>query len=206
MKEDDMSTRKSESKFWLTLSKDELPINAMGRSGERCLSENQFRPKLLVGELTKVSTWYKQKKLKPTEWRQSADIPVVICGAKVSLEKVLLHYDGKAQTAKSIIRFVSIFEEELKYSQITIVSPGFIPKSKIREEASLVRLLSKKSQETSFIKFNFTQIEQFWQYAQKHNFTFLVTPKKYLSSLLHLLGSLHHPKPNSFLKLSIYLS
>ncbi|AWW32380.1 hypothetical protein DN752_20780 [Echinicola strongylocentroti] len=192
--------------FWSALKKDELPFqpSVLDLMGSEFI--NQPQPKLLVGKMANLFSLYKQEILQAYKLKCRLGLPVVIFDKKISLEKILLHYDGKEQSARNIKYFVSMFENELKQSQVTIISPDFIPKSRIPKEASLVQLLSKKSSETSFIKFNFTQIEQFWNYGMRERYTMIVTSKNYMEEFIELSGLLckeKHEDVNNCL--SIYL-
>jgi hypothetical protein len=86
-----------------------------------------------------------------------------------------------------IRRFVELFELAIGNSSATIISPSFIPKSKMKEEQELIQLVTKTTAETSFIKFNFNRIGDFWSYAVKHECTLLVTTKNYQADLAKIL-------------------
>ena len=57
----------------------------------------------------------------------------------------------------------------------------------MREEQEIVQLVTGSTAETSFIKFNFNRIGDFWSYAVKHHCTLLVTTKNYQSDLAKVL-------------------
>src|SRR5690606_39621062 len=59
------------------------------------------------------------------------------------------------------------------------------PRSKMKEEQELIQMVTKATAETSFIKFNFNRIGDFWSYAVKHECTLLVTTKNYQRSEEH---------------------
>src|SRR5690606_8251812 len=95
----------------------------------------------------------------------------------------LFHYDGTPASANLIKKFIGLFRHQIGESKATIISPSFIPKSKIKEEQELIQLVSQSTRETSFIKFNFQRIGDFWSYAVKHDCSLLVTTKSYQSDL-----------------------
>ena len=97
------------------------------------------------------------------------------------------------------------FKNLIGESKATIISPSFIPKSKIREEQEIIQLVSSTTRETSFIKFNFNRIGDFWSYAVKHDCTLLVTTKNYQADLAKVLFHFYKGKIWSE-KLSFYLS
>src|SRR5690606_33759321 len=123
----------------------------------------------------------------------------------LSLDRVLLHYEGNPQSAQLIRRFVALFDLALRKSSGTIISPSFIPKSKLKEEQDLIQMVNTVASETSFIKFNFSRIGDFWSYAVKHEYTLLVTTKNYQADLAKIL--FHFYKGGMWYdKLSFYLS
>src|SRR5690606_308876 len=103
--------------------------------------------------------------------------PLLLYDEAFSFDRLLFHYQGTPESAQLIKRFVALFEANIKSSSATIISPGFIPKSKIKEEQELIQLITRATSETSFIKFNFSKIGDFWSYAVKHKCTLLVTTK-----------------------------
>jgi len=66
-------------------------------------------------------------------------------------------------------------------------------------------MVSKSTRETSFIKFNFLRIGDFWSYAVKHDCTLLVTTKNYQADLAKVPFHFYKGKMWSD-KLSFYLS
>ncbi|GGF29584.1 hypothetical protein [Echinicola rosea] len=186
MKEGYIDGSKHMGGIWSALSKDELPFQPKRENHQSDNTDLRSPPMFIVGEICTIMDWYRKRKRRIYQLKNGPEQPLVIFDKQMSLQRILLHYDGKKESVKGIKGFVSIFEEELKQSHITVVSPDFIPKSKIAEEASLVRLLSQKSTETSFIKFNFNEINEFWNYSLKEEYTLLVTSKKNLVKFIKL--------------------
>jgi hypothetical protein len=132
-------------------------------------------------------------------------IPVLLFDKELSTERLLFHYDGTPASAVLIKKFIALFEDNIHESKATIISPSFIPKSKMKEEQEIVQLVSNAVAETSFIKFNFTRIGDFWSYAVKHKCTLLVTTKNYQADLAKVL--FHFYKGGMWYdRLSFYLS
>jgi hypothetical protein len=104
-----------------------------------------------------------------------------------STDHLLFHYDGSVQSASIIRKFLESFGDIIKGSKATIISPSFIPKSKQRDEQELINQVAQATAETSFIKFNFQRIGDFWSYAVKHDCSLLVTTKNYQSDLAKVL-------------------
>ncbi|TFV97093.1 hypothetical protein E4S40_00085 [Algoriphagus kandeliae] len=162
-------------------------------------------PSLVTIDLTKILDWLRQEELpKPLE-KEVCDIPVLLFVPDFSTNHLLFHYDGTPQSAQLIRHFINLFQNKIKNSKATIISPSFIPKSKIKEEQELIQLVAKSTRETSFIKFNFMRIGDFWSYAVKHHCTLLVTTKNYQSDLTKVLYHFYKSKLWSD-QLSFYLS
>lgn len=89
-------------------------------------------------------------------------VPVLLYVPKFSTQRLLFHYDGTPNSAELIRKFIQLFQLNMTGSKATIVSPSFIPKSKLREEQDLIQLIRVHTKETSFIKFNFSKIGDFW--------------------------------------------
>lgn len=104
-------------------------------------------------------------------------VPVLLYVPKFSTQRLLFHYDGTPNSAELIRKFLHLFQLNITDSIATIVSPSFIPKSKLREEQELIQLIRIHTKETSFIKFNFSKIRDFWSYATQQQCTLLVTSK-----------------------------
>ncbi len=162
-------------------------------------------PSLLSANLPKVLDWlHKQEKPLPLE-NEVCNIPVLLYDKALSTEKLLLHYDGSPTSAELIRKFVNLFEDVIQNSKATIISPSFIPKSKLKEEEEIIQLVSQFTAETSFIKFNFNRIGDFWSYAVKNEFTLLVTSKNHQVDLAKVL--FHFYKGGMWYdRLSFYLS
>lgn len=142
---------------------------------------------LVMANLPKVLDWLHGQDQPQVLERRPCDIPLLLFDHEPSFRKLLFHYDGTPSSAKIIKDFINMFELHIKESQATIISPSFIPKSKIQEEQALTRLIGQCTQETSFIKFNFTKIGDFWSYATKNKCTMLVTSKGYQADLAKVL-------------------
>ncbi|TDQ13500.1 hypothetical protein DFQ04_3534 [Algoriphagus boseongensis] len=156
-------------------------------------------------DLYKTLDWLHSHDLpKPLE-REVCPVPVLLYVPKFTTDHLLFHYDGTPNSARLIRNFVTLFENLISESKATIISPSFIPKSKIREEQEIIQLVSSTTRETSFIKFNFSRIGDFWSYAVKHQCTLLVTSKNYQSDLAKVLFHFYKGEIWSD-KLSFYLS
>ncbi len=156
-------------------------------------------------DLYQVLDWLHSHDLpKPLE-KEVCSIPVLMFVPKFSAHHLLFHYDGTRQSAELIKKFIKLFGPLIKKSKATIISPSFIPKSKMREEQELIQQVSQATYETSFIKFNFLRIGDFWSYAVKHECTLLVTTKNYQADLTKVLFHFYKGKIWSD-SLSFYLS
>lgn len=160
---------------------------------------------LLTLNLYKTLDWLHSHPIpKPLE-KEVCSIPILLFVPKFSTEHLLFHYDGTPNSAELIRKFIYLFKDLISESKATIISPSFIPKSKIKEEQEIIQLVSSHTKETSFIKFNFSRIGDFWSYAVKHNCTLLVTTKNYQADLAKVLFHFYKGKIWSD-KLSFYLS
>ncbi|MGY6743925.1 MAG: hypothetical protein ACXIUQ_14395 [Cecembia sp.] len=174
-----------------------------GGRGLMCSPDDE--PSLFTAHLPEVLDWlHGLEKPKGLE-EEPCEIPVLLFDREMSTERLLFHYDGTPASARLIRNFVELFQENIKDSKATIISPSFIPKSKLREEQEIVQLLAQSTAETYFIKFNFSRIGDFWSYAVKHKCTLLVTTKHYQSDLAKVL--FHFYKGGMWYdRLSFYLS
>lgn len=162
-------------------------------------------PTLFTVDLYKTLDWLHGHAIpKPLE-KEVCPIPVLLHVKDFSTDNLLFHYDGTPQSAQLIKNFIKLFEHLIGDSKATIISPSFIPKSKIKEEQEIIQVVSKAARETSFIKFNFLRIGDFWSYAVKRNCTLLVTTKNYQADLAKVLFHFYKGKVWSD-KLSFYLS
>jgi hypothetical protein len=132
-------------------------------------------------------------------------VPVLVYVPNFSTEHLLFHFDGSNESAELIRNFLKLFGHLITNSKVTIISPSFIPKSKLKEEQDLINLVSLATLDTSFIKFNFLRIGDFWSYAVKHDCTLLVTSKQYQADLAKVLFHFYRGKIWSD-RLSFYLS
>lgn len=162
-------------------------------------------PSLFSINLHKTLDWlHSHDYPKPFE-KEVCPIPILLYVPDFSTQHLLFHYDGTPNSADLIRRFIHLFGNLIQESKATIISPSFIPKSKIREEQEIIQLVSFSTYETSFIKFNFSRIGDFWSYAVKHNCTLLVTTKNYQADLAKVLFHFYKGKIWSN-QLSFYLS
>ncbi|SNS55506.1 hypothetical protein SAMN06295967_11283 [Belliella buryatensis] len=162
-------------------------------------------PTLMTAHLPEVLDWLHGMEIPRGLEENPCPIPVLLYDEELSAEHLLFHYDGTPASAGLIRNFITLFQDNIKQSKATIISPSFIPKSKQREEQELIQLVSNSTFETSFIKFNFTRIGDFWSYAVKHQCTLLVTTKEYQADLAKVL--FHFYKGGIWYnRLSFYLS
>lgn len=163
-----------------------FPVHlSIGGKGIMCNSMDE--PSLYTAHLTEVLDWLHGLEKPVGIEEEPCEIPVLLFDKEMSTERLLFHYDGTPPSARLIRNFVELFQQNIKESKATIISPSFIPKSKLREEQEIVQLLTQSTAETSFIKFNFTRIGDFWSYAVKHKCTLLVTTKYYQADLAKVL-------------------
>jgi hypothetical protein len=156
-------------------------------NSETGMSEGVLKPTLFTVDLYKALNWLEKNELaKPIE-KNVCDTPVLLFAPKFATDHLLFHYDGSSNSISVIKRFIALFSNVLHDSKATIISPSFIPKSKLREEQEIIQLIAAATKETSFIKFNFTKIGDFWSYGGKHGCTLLVTTKKYQEDLARVL-------------------
>lgn len=144
-------------------------------------------PSLYTAELPGILDWLHQMKAPDILEEKPCITPLLLYEGDLCFDRLLFHYEGNFQSAQLIRRFVELFELVIKNSNATIISPSFIPKSKMKEEQDLIQLITKSTAETSFIKFNFNRIGDFWSYAVKHECTLLVTGKNYQADLAKIL-------------------
>jgi hypothetical protein len=167
--------------------------------------QNNDQPSLFTIDLYKTLEWlHKHDYPRPLE-KEVCSIPVLLFVPKFSTNRLLFHYDGTPNSADLIRKFIRLFKNLIGNSKATIISPCFIPKSKMREEQEIIQLVSSSTRETSFIKFNFTRIGDFWSYAVKQDCTLLVTTKNYQADLAKVLFHFYRGTIWSE-KLSFYLS
>jgi len=163
-----------------------FPVN-LTKGGKGMMCNPDQVPSLYTAHLPDVLDWlHRLEKPKALE-NEPCGIPVLLYDRELSTENLLFHYDGTPASARLIKNFIELFQDNIKNSKATIISPCFIPKSKMREEQEIVQLVTGSTAETSFIKFNFNRIGDFWSYAVKHQCTLLVTTKNYQSDLAKVL-------------------
>lgn len=144
-------------------------------------------PGLYTAELPKILDWLHRLKSPGLLEEKPCVTPILLYDGALSFDRLLFHYEGNPQSAQLIRRFVELFGLAIKNSNATIISPSFIPRSKMKEEQELIQMVTKATAETSFIKFNFNRIGDFWSYAVKHECTLLVTTKNYQADLAKIL-------------------
>jgi hypothetical protein len=164
-----------------------LPEGFLENPEAMALCSNGEFPTLYSAELPKALNWLQaSEKPLPLE-KEVCEIPVLLYDKYFTTEHLLFHYDGTPASALVIKKFIAQFKHLIKGSKATIISPSFIPKAKIQEEQELIKLINEGTSETSFIKFNFTRIGDFWSYAVKHECTLLITSKYYQNDLAKVL-------------------
>jgi hypothetical protein len=163
------------------------------------------RLSLLTLDLYAVLDWLHSQEAPRPLVKEVCLVPVLLYVPNFSTEHLLFHFDGTIQSAELIRNFLKLFGKLISNSKVTIISPSFIPKSKLKEEQDLINLVSLATLETSFIKFNFLRIGDFWSYAVKHDCTLLVTTKHFQADLTKVLFHFYKGKIWSN-RLSFYLS
>ncbi len=182
--------------FYEKVSKSDLPLVEIS---------DQQTPLLITANLPKVLDWLHDQDQPNVLENNVCDIPLLLYDHELSTEKILFHYDGTPSSARIIKNFIFLFQPLIQESQATIISPCFIPKSKLAEEQELIQLITGATKETSFIKFNFTKIGDFWSYATKNQCTLLVTTKSYQAELAKVLF-LFYKGERWYDQLSFYLA
>ncbi|WP_296705076.1 hypothetical protein [Algoriphagus sp.] len=142
---------------------------------------------LFTMELNKVLDWLMIHDFPKAIEKEPCNTPILLFVPNFSVKHLLFHYDGTESSAKIIDKFLTLFQNLIRGSKATIISPSFIPKSRLKEEQELIQKISAATSETSFIKFNFLRIGDFWSYAVQHKCTLLVTTKTYQKELSNVL-------------------
>lgn len=166
---------------------------------------NEEEPSLLTMDLFKTLDWLHDHEYPRPLEKEVCNIPVLLYVPDFSTEHLLFHYDGSSNSVDLIRRFIFLFGDLIRGSKATIISPNFIPKSKIKDEREIIQLITSSTKETSFIKFNFSRIGDFWSYGVQNNCTLLVTTKHYQADLAKVLFHFYRGKIWST-ELSFYLS
>lgn len=144
-------------------------------------------PTLFLAHLPAVLDWLHGLALPRAIENEPCNIPVLLYDKELVFDRLLFHYDGTPASARLIKNFLNFFSNTIKHSRATIISPSFIPKSKLKEEQEIIQHVVQSTAEASFIKFNFCRIGDFWSYAVKHECTLLVTTKNYQTDLAKVL-------------------
>ncbi|WP_339922014.1 hypothetical protein [uncultured Cyclobacterium sp.] len=188
----------------------EIPIPlGFGQRVDGKVDKKQFhlatQPVLYTANLPSILDWlHRLDHPNPLE-KDPCEIPVLLYDNGLSFDRLLFHYDGSPASAQIIKNFLHLFSDNLKNSKATIISPAFIPKSKLKEEQEIIQEVTNCTSETSFIKFNFNRIGDFWSYAVKQQVTVLVTTKNNQADLAKVL--FHFYKGGLWYdKLSFYLA
>lgn len=142
---------------------------------------------LLMASLPDVIDWLHKREFPQMFTCSPCQTPLMLLDKDVSFSRLLFHYDNTPDSASVIQAFLEMFELQIKESQAIIISPSFISKSKLTEEQSVIGLIKNHTKETSFIKFNFTKIGDFWSYAIQNSCSLLVTTKSYQADLANVL-------------------
>ena len=163
-------------------------------------------PVLLTINLSQALAWLCEGNNADIFRRKTCKSPLLLHHEVFSTEKLLIHYDGSRESASSVSGFVELFKDNIRNSEAVIISPSFIPKSKMKEEEELIQLVRDATAETSFIKFNFSRIGDFWSYAIKNQYTLLITNKSHQAALFKVLNHFYPEKTGEYDRLSFYLS
>lgn len=163
-------------------------------------------PRLLTMNLSQALAWLQEEDRADMLERKPCPIPLLLHSEAFSTKKLLIHYEGSRESARAVSKFARLFEENIRHSEAIIISPSFIPKSKMKEEEELIQLIRDATAETSFIKFNFSRIGDFWSYAIKTQCTLLVTTKNHQAALAKILTHFYRKKTGEYDPLSFYLS
>lgn len=189
-----------------------LPVNFMAQVGKvlGTISNSQDStnitegPILYSAPLPGILDWLHGQENPQILEEKPCMTPLLLYDITPSTERLLFHYEGNPESASLIRHFIELFSLNIQTSQAVIISPRFIPKSKVKEEQELIQLVRESTADTSFIKFNFNKMGDFWSYAVKHQSTLLVTTKNYQAELAKLL--FHFYKGGMWYdKLSLYL-
>lgn len=163
-------------------------------------------PVLLTINLSQALAWLREEDNADILERKPCKTPLLLHNKVFSTEKLLIHYEGSRESARSVRKFVELFGDSIRNSEAVIISPSFIPKSKMKEEEELIQLVRDATAETSFIKFNFSRIGDFWSYAVKNQCTILITNKNHQAALSKVLNHFYPEKTGEYDRLSFYLS
>lgn len=178
-------------------------FNPQNPSEAICIQDDE--PTLYTLDLIKTLEWLHHHEYPRPLEKEVCNIPVLLFVPDFSAKHLLFHFDGTSNSVDLIRNFISLFGKYIQNSKATIISPNFTPKSKIREEREIIQLVSSSTRETSFIKFNFSRIGDFWSYGVQNDCTLLVTTKNYQAELAKVLFHFYRGKIWSD-KLSFYLS
>ncbi len=182
-----------------------LDLRFTPTNGQVELHPHDLSPTLIAVDLNQAIEWLHSHALPRPLENSVCAIPVLLYVPDFNTEHLLFHYDGSARSAALIRRFIGLFSDLISKSKATIISPGFTPKSKIKEEQEIIELVTQSTLEASFIKFNFSRIGDFWSYAVKHDCSLLITSKDHQNDLARVLFHFYKAEMWSE-RLSFYLS
>ena len=189
---------------------DKLPVNFSEEFGKISSFSNKktrgMVPVLLTINLSQALAWLREEDNADILEKKPCKSPLLLHNDVFSTKKLLIHYDGSPESASSVSGFVELFGDNIRNSEAVIISPSFIPKSKMKEEEELIQLVRDATAETSFIKFNFSRIGDFWSYAIKNQCTMLITNKNHQAALSKVLSHFYPGKTGEYDRLSFYLS
>ena len=149
-------------------------------------------PSLITVNLNLVLKWLLDHPIPRELEKEPCSVPVLLYVPNFSLDHVLFYYDGSSSSVTLIDQFLQLFGQLISQSKATIISPSFIPKSRLKEEEEVIQKISSATKETSFIKLNFSKVGDFWSYAVHHNCNLLVISKRYQSDLSKILFNFYN--------------
>src|SRR5690554_5137156 len=100
-------------------------------------------PTLFTADLLKILDWLHALD-KPSILEEKPCLtPLLLYDKSLSFDRLLFHYDGTPESAQLIRRFLVMFENNISGSSATIISPSFIPRTKMKEEQELIQMITK---------------------------------------------------------------
>ncbi|MBN3583361.1 hypothetical protein JYB64_13260 [Algoriphagus aestuarii] len=144
-------------------------------------------PTLITVDLQMVLKWLFEHPVPRIFENEPCTTPILLHVPNFSVDHILFYYDGSSSSVDLIDHFLIVFAQLISESKATIISPSFIPKSRLKEEEEVIQKIRTVTKETSFIKLNFSKIGDFWCYAVQNNCNLLVINKKFQSELSKIL-------------------